>query len=208
MGRPVHRSNDYDQRWLPDPIPASFYARGEAPALPAWASPRALAIGAVALVGVVLAGAVIRLATDRPQAVAQQLTPSQVATPSTSPSDQQTPFVAAPTDTPTPTSTPSPSPTATPTQSPSPTAGSVRIVDPRIQTRPGRPVTLVALTAPRARCQILVGYTPAPQLDPMTASGQGAVSWTWQVSKQVQPGTYPIEVTCGGAAAGAQITVT
>jgi acetyl esterase/lipase len=83
----------------------------------------------------------------------------------------------------------------------------VTIVNPRLQARRGRSVTLAALTAPRTTCEIAVGYSPAPQLAPATANGAGAVSWRWTVSDKVRPGIYPIQVSCGGGAAGATITV-
>jgi hypothetical protein len=208
MGRPV-LPHDHDPRWLPDPIPPSFYARVEAPPGPAWPRRQVLTIGAVALAGVVLVGIGIHLATGRPQVAAQQLSPSQVTTPATSPSDQPTPFAAGPTGTPTPTDTPSPSPTPTPagTPSASPTAGSVTILNSPIRARRGTEATLIAVTAPRATCEIVVGYTPPPLLPPVRASGQGAVVWRWPVGRQVQPGTYPIQVSCGDAMAGATIIV-
>ncbi|TMC08112.1 MAG: hypothetical protein E6J41_14655 [Chloroflexi bacterium] len=160
----------------------------------------------MAAAGVVLVGAVAVLATRQPGAGAQHIAlapPSPVVTPSTAPSDQPTPFVAAPTDTPTP--TPTPIPKSTP--SPSPSSGSVSIVDPTIQAARGGRATLLALTTPRARCTITVGYSPAPRLSAATANGAGAVGWSWKVADQVKPGTYPIQVTCGEATAGATITV-
>jgi len=154
---------------------------------------------------VVLVGTVAVLATRQPAADAQHiaLAPSPVVTPSTAPSDQPTPFVAAPTDTPTP--TPTPSPKTSP--SPSPSSGSVTIVDRTIQAQQGGRATLLALTTPRAKCTIAVGYSPAPRLAAATANGAGAVGWSWKVADQVRPGTYPIVVTCGGATAGATITI-
>jgi hypothetical protein len=166
-----------------------------------WPARRAFAIGAVALAGVALAGATVRLVERQPAAAAQRIALAPASPAATSPPVQATPFVAAPTATPT--ATPSPTPRTTPTPSTAPAT----IVNPRLQARRGRSVTLVALTAPRTTCEIAVGYSPAPQLAPATANGAGAVSWTWRVSDQVRPGIYPIQVSCGGGAAGATITV-
>lgn len=163
-------------------------------------------IGAVALAAVVLAGALVRLTERRPVAVAQQVVQtSPRANPANSPSDQPAPFVAAPTDTPTP--SPSPTPSPTPRQSPTPSVGTVTILDPRLQVRRGRRATLNALTTPHTQCQITVGYSPAPQLQPASSSGSGTVTWSWVVGDQVRPGIYPIQVTCGSATGGATITV-
>jgi hypothetical protein len=178
-------------------------------------SRKVLAIGAVALAGVVLIGGVVRLADRGASSTAAQRAqapPSHAAgPPGTAPSDQAPPFGAAPTptDTPTPSPTPSPTPTprATPTPTPSPSMTPLTILTPRLRGRPGSSVTLVAVTAPRTACSISVGYSPAPQLGPVTSGGQGAVSWTWTVSSAVQQGIYQILVTCGTGSAGATITV-
>jgi hypothetical protein len=164
-----------------------------------------LAIGAVALAGVVLVGVGVRLAGRQPAADAQRiaLAPASPAPAASSPPVQATPLLAAPTATPTATPSPTPSPRAAPT----PSSGTVTILNPRLQARRGRSVTLQAVTAPRTTCEIAVGYAPPPQLAPATANGQGAVSWRWTVVDQVRPGIYPIQVSCGGAAAGATITV-
>jgi hypothetical protein len=207
---PVLLPADHDPRWLPDPIPASYYARGEvapwsrwAAVARGWPARRTLAIVAVALAGVVVVGAAVRLAQRQPAAAAQRIALAPASPAATSPPVQPTPFVAAPTATPTAT----PSPTPTPRSTPTPSATTVTILNPRLQARRGRSVTLLALTAPRTACEIAVGYSPAPQLAPATANGAGAVSWTWRVSDQVRPGIYPIQVSCGGGAAGATITV-
>jgi hypothetical protein len=206
--------HDYDQRWLPDPIPPHYYARTEMPAASGIGSGlpwgMMLAGGAVALVAVVLVGVGLRLLTGRPSASAQQLAPQRVTTPSASPSDQSTPFAVAPTDTPvptdTPTATPTPTPTPTATPSATPTAGFVTIAQ-ILPVRPGGTATVIALTAPRATCQIAIGYTPEQQLPPARANGAGRVTFSWQVDRQVQPGTYPVQVTCGGATGTQQLTV-
>ena len=213
MGRRTSRSrrwrpllpHDHDPHWLPDPIPASYYARGEAPAWIRWAAitrgsaaiargwqPRtALAVGAVAA-GVLLIGLVMGLALH-PAPAGDRIA---LASP---PPGRSTPLAAAPTPTLTATPTPTPTPRPTPT---------LTILTPRLQARPGRSVTLQATTEPRIMCTIVVGYSPPPQLGSVTSDDRGAVRWNWMVSSQVRPGTYPIQVSCGGATAGATITVT
>src|SRR5690348_2324057 len=58
---------DHEQRWLPDPIPASYYSPDPTawrmPAMPALPRPPAkiVAIGAVALIGVVALVGLVRL---------------------------------------------------------------------------------------------------------------------------------------------------
>jgi hypothetical protein len=210
---------DHDPRWLPDPIPASFYARGEAPPWVGWASAarglpmpsrRVLAIGGVALAGVVLIGALVRLADRGASPTAAHVAQAPPSPAATQPGSQPTPFAAAPTDTPTPTPTPTatPSPTPTPTATPTSTMTPVTIETPQIRASQGGRATLVATTSPRITCTIAVGYTPPPQLGAATSTGSGTVSWTWRVSGQVQPGIYQILVTCGSGSAGATITVT
>ena len=76
--------HDRDPRWPPDPIPASFYARGEAPPWASWASwaswagmvrglpPRTLLVaGGVAAAGVLLVGVIVGLASRHPAPAAQ-----------------------------------------------------------------------------------------------------------------------------------------
>ena len=190
-----------DPHWLPDPIPASYYARGEAPAQTRWAAitrglaavargwqPKTvLAVGAAAA-GVLLIGLVVGLASH-PAPAGDRIA---LASPQ---HGRSTPFAAGPT----------PIPTATPTPAPTPT---LTIGTPRLQARSGRSVTLQATTEPRITCTVDVGYSPPPQLESVTSDGRGAVSWNWRVSSQVQPGSYPIQVSCGGAMAEATITVT
>jgi hypothetical protein len=189
---------------MPDPIPASFYARGEAPAWTHWAAmargpaavargwpPRTmLAVGAVAA-GVVLIGLVVGLA--------RHPTPSGDQSALASPPGRSTPLAAAPT--PTATATPVPTPTPRPTPA-------LTIQTQRLQARAGRSVTLEATTDPGMRCTIVVGYSPPPQLGSVTSDAKGAVRWSWRVATQVRPGSYPIQVSCDGAMAGATITVT
>lgn len=196
--------HDQDPRWLPDPIPASYYARGEAPAWTRWAaiargsaavargwSPRtALAAGGVAAAGVLLIGLVAGLARH-PAPAGDRIA---LASP---PPGRSTPLAPAPT----PTATPAPTPTPRPTPA-------LTILTTRLQARPGRSVTLQATTGPGITCTIAVGYSPAPQLASVTSDDRGAVRWSWRVGSQVRPGTYPIQVACGGATAGATITVT
>ena len=213
MGRHTSRSrrwrpllpHDHDQHWLPEPIPSSYYARGEAPAWIRWATmargptavvrgwpPRTTLAVAAAAAGVLLIGLVLGLARHPTPAGDR----TALASP---PPGRSTPLAAAPTGTPTTTPLPTPTPRPTPT---------LTILTPRLQGRTGRSVTLQATTEPAIACTVVVGYSPPPQLGSVTSDARGAVSWTWSVSSQVQPGSYPIQVSCGGATAGATITVT
>jgi hypothetical protein len=205
--------DNYPHR-LPDPIPASYYARGEAPAWMRWAAitrgtaamarvrpPRTVLVaGAVAAAAVVLIGLLVALARH-PAPAGDQIAQASP------PPERSTPLAAAPTptaETPTPTPTPTPRPTPTPTPRPTP---ALTILTPRLQARAGRSVTLQATTQPGITCTIVVGYSPSPQLGPVPSDDSGAVSWNWSVSSQVRPGSYQIQVSCGGAMAGATITV-
>lgn len=64
----------------------------------------------------------------------------------------------------------------------------------------GSHASLAASTAPGAACQIEVGYASGPSqaagLEPKNAGTSGSVSWTWTISSQTQPGTWPIAVMC------------
>jgi hypothetical protein len=163
----------------------------------------------VVVAGVVLLGVVVRLAAGHPTPDAQGIAQLSPATNrGASPSGHATPIFAPPTAAPsTPTATPSPTPTLRPTPTPTPTP--LTILTPRLQGRAGgRSVTLLATTAPKTACTIVVGYSPPPQLGPATADGGGSVSWSWRVGSSVQDGTYPIQVSCGGTTRGAAIAVT
>lgn len=211
MGRRTSRSRrwlpllprDHEPHWLPAPIPASFYARGQAPAWTRWAAvargsaalvrgwpPRtALAVAAVAA-GVLLIGLVVGLARHPAPAGDQT---------ALAPPGRSTPLAAAPASTPTATPPPTPTPRPTP---------ALRIATARLQARAGRSVTLQATTDPGVMCTAVVGYSPPPQLGSVTSDSKGAVRWTWRVGSQVRAGTYPIQLSCDGAMAGATITVT
>jgi hypothetical protein len=167
-----------------------------------------LAIGAVAVVGLVLVVGVARIAGRSPAPAPlriAQAAPSGAGAPGTPPPDLATPLAAAPTSTPT--ATPSPTPTPRTTPSPTPSTTQVTIPDRQIQAHRGRSATLLAVTAPRTSCTIAVGYAPPPQVGPATSNDAGTVTWKWTVSILVRPGTYQILVTCGTGSAGATITV-
>ena len=114
------------------------------------------------------------------------------------------PPTAPATPSPSPSPTPSPTPLRTPTPAPPPIAF---LNAPLSSVSQGQSVTLLVRTAPGTTCSIAVGYQPAPGLNPATANGAGQVSWTWRVSRQTQPGTWPITVTCGGSTATTQIVL-
>ena len=208
---------DHDQHWLPDPIPASFYARtARAAGLPAvpwrrwldaaggWPPRPPLAIGALVVMGAIVVGLGLHLAGQRPAAAVarQQAPPSAAGTAAApTPPTAATPLVDAPTPTPRPTTTPTPTPSATPTTTP------VTFPDGPVSARRGRTATLVAQTAPRTVCAAVVGYPSAPRLPQATSSGSGRVTWSWTVGRTVPTGTWPIVVSCGSGSAGTTIVV-
>jgi len=108
-----------------------------------------------------------------------------------------------------PSPSPTPSPTRIPTSRPAPAATAVTFLNAPLSSRGGQIVTLFVRTNPDTACSIEVGYPqPPPGLDPAMSSRTGDVSWTWRVSRQAPPGSYPITVSCGRAAATTQITLT
>ena len=74
-----------------------------------------------------------------------------------------------------------------------------------LSKREGQRATLAVRTLPGAVCNVVLGYKPAPHLPTATADEQGMVSWTWTVF--APKGTWPISVTCGGASAATEITI-
>jgi len=165
--------------------------RGLVAIVRSWPPRTTLAVGAVAA-GVLLIGLVMGLARH-PSPAGDQIA---LASP---PPARSGPLAAGPSPTPTAT------PTATPTPPPTPT---LTIATQRLQARAGKSVTLQATTQPRITCTVAVGYSPPPQLESVTSDDRGAVEWSWRVSSQVRPGSYPIQVSCGGAMAASTITIT
>jgi anti-sigma-K factor RskA len=76
-----------------------------------------------------------------------------------------------------------------------------------LQAPRGQTVTLAAQARPAAQCSIAVSYPAAPRLGPARADAAGAVRWTWRVDERAQPGTWPLQVRCGGDAAGTFVIV-
>lgn len=72
-------------------------------------------------------------------------------------------------------------------------------------TGQGSVATAIAHTTPAANCSIDVDYKSGPAtaagLVPKTASGAGAVRWTWKVGTRTTPGDWPVTVTCTHRAA-------
>jgi micrococcal nuclease len=66
-------------------------------------------------------------------------------------------------------------------------------------------------TTPGAICSITVTYSSGPSTEQgltiRTADGSGIVTWSWTVSTQASPGTWPIQVECDGASAHAMFRV-
>ncbi len=120
--------------------------------------------------------------------------------------------VPAPSTTILPTDTPTSAPSAAPTRSPTPssrptTEPTVTILNGPLSARRGHLATLRARTLPGTACSAVLGYALAPRLPPAGADDSGLVSWTWQVNFFAPKGTWPISVTCGGAAAATEITI-
>jgi micrococcal nuclease len=58
-------------------------------------------------------------------------------------------------------------------------------------------------TAPNISCSIVVTYksgaSNAQGLTAKRSDAAGAVTWTWTIGGNTTAGTWPIDVTCGGA---------
>lgn len=225
MGR-----NDAPPR-LPEPIPASYYARrghaqpeatGYAVAFTALHDRIAVAwarrfggrdarlpvlAGSTVAGGLVAAAALVLLLNHAPPSSNAGLTSSRSSPPvqDASPPAASGPVSAAlpPVATPAPTHRASPAPSGTPSAAPA----SVTLLNAPLASRRGRSVSLQARTTPGATCSIVLGYASAPDLGPAVADAGGGVSWTWRVAGQAPAGTWPITVTCGGATATTRIVV-
>ncbi len=201
---------DRDQRWLPEPIPTSYYGRAAgtrramvlpfgrwAAQLGGWPHRRMLAVAAAAVIGAgFLAGLVHLGGQAAHQQSSVELAPS--GGPTSAPA--LTPLAAAPT------ATPAPTPTVRGTASPAPVP--ITLLDAPLHAQRGDTVALRAITAPGATCAIAVGYASAPALAPAVASGAGRVSWSWTLNHRAPEGTWPINVSCGGGTASTTITIT
>jgi hypothetical protein len=66
-------------------------------------------------------------------------------------------------------------------------------------------------TAPNISCSVVVTYksgaSTAQGLVPKTSDAAGAVSWTWNIGANTTLGTWPINMTCGGARGHATFVV-
>lgn len=103
-----------------------------------------------------------------------------------------------------------PTPAFTPTQT-TPSAGGLVILSVTSPVNTGNSATLTAKTSPNASCSITVYYKSGPSsasgLSPKNADASGMVSWTWTVGARTTPGTWPIDVTCGGITQSTTFTV-
>ena len=67
---------------------------------------------------------------------------------------------------------------------------------------PNQNASLAIKTLPGAACSVLFTYNKDKEISkdtgliPKIADEYGYVDWTWKVTVQVQPGTWPVEVTC------------
>jgi len=123
------------------------------------------------------------------------------------------PAAAPPSATPAPTEAAPVAPTATPlpaTTVPPSTAG---VTFTFVRTPVGRNQTATATvaTTPGASCSIRVTYASGPSraqgLAPTSADGNGVASWSWLVGSRTTFGSWPIDVSCGGATARAYFFV-
>ncbi len=84
-------------------------------------------------------------------------------------------------------------------KSPSTSELTLTIVSVTSPVGPGYNATLIAKTAPGARCTITVYYKSGPSeaagLYPKDADANGSVSWTWKVGTRTTPGSWRIVVT-------------
>jgi len=107
---------------------------------------------------------------------------------------------------------PAPTPATIPVTAPkvtaTPTPESVAFLDAPLYVERGQTATLHAQTAPDSDCSIEVGYPSPPDLDEATSDGSGIVSWSWRVGRSVEPGSWPITVSCRTGSGTTQITVT
>ncbi len=104
--------------------------------------------------------------------------------------------------------TPTTIPVAAPPVTAPPAPASVTFLDAPLLVERGHTATLRARTAPDSNCSIQIGYPSPPELDEATSNGGGTVSWSWRVGRRVQPGSWPITVSCSTGTGNTQITVT
>ena len=125
------------------------------------------------------------------------------------------PRTAAPTQAPA-TATQATSTQTPPTRAPAtpaPTAKPVGVVFTSVRSPVARNGTGLAAvsTAPNVLCSIVVTYksgaSSAQGLIPKTSDAAGAVGWTWTIGGNTTVGTWPIDVTCGGAIGHATFVV-
>ena len=225
---PVLFPSDPAQRPLPNPIPASLYARppgasqAEArnrltAALRRWASDfrgwpvwKQLLTAIASMVGFLIVTILTltvpgslstsRQHSSRPTSpLRHTAAPSRAAvTPPRTPAT--IPAVAAP---PTPTTIPVVAAPVTPR----PTAPPVSFLNAPLSAQQRQTVTLSVKTAPNTACSIDVGYPSETELNSAMSDGAGNLSWTWRVGNRVPPGTWPITVSCRTGTASTSITV-
>ena len=99
-------------------------------------------------------------------------------------------------------------PVTVPAVTATPTPESVTFLDAPLYVERGQTATLHAQTAPDSDCSIEVGYPSPPEVDEATSDGSGIVSWSWRVGRRVEPGSWPITVSCHTGTGTTQITVT
>ena len=104
--------------------------------------------------------------------------------------------------------TPATIPVTVPSVTTTPTPESVIFLDAPLYVERGHTAILRAQTAPDSDCSIEVGYPSPPELDEATSDGSGIVSWSWKVGRRVEPGSWPITVSCRTGTGTTQMTVT
>lgn len=117
--------------------------------------------------------------------------------PPTAPAESE-PVPTQPAETPAPPKTETEPTTPEPEPEPEPEL-SLEIISVTSPIDRGSEATLMAKTAPRAECSIVVHYksgiSEAVGLESKTADAEGNVSWSWKVGSRTTPDTYRIVVT-------------
>jgi len=159
--------------------------------------------------GIVPGAQAPQLETSVPNAAASASVTAAPAAPTATAAPQTTPPTQAPaTEAP---ATPAPAARAPATVAP--TAKPVGVVFTSVRSPVSRNGTgLVTIsTAPNTSCAIRVTYKSGPSsaqgLVPKISNAAGAATWTWTIGGNTTLGTWPIDVTCGGASGHATFVV-
>jgi hypothetical protein len=148
-------------------------------------------------------------ATPQPAVLSAVAATATAAAATASPAPQ----TAAPTQAPATAAPATQAPVTRPPATAAPTAKPIGVVFTSVRSPVGRNGTGLAAvsTGPNISCSIVVTYksgaSTAQGLIPKTSDAAGAVSWTWNIGATTTLGTWPIDVTCGGARGHATFVV-